>query len=154
MQCHSSLRCFFSTFLKRVAFCGRTSHFSTARGCHWETRLLYSRIRVSLWRVRVSRVAASARVTLFGVGPLQTVHFLHASNVARCLLGLATIVAVSSQVQAQQYYYPATGTSQPGYYYTQPTTTCASGYCQAAQAPQYYQAAQATQYYQAAQATQ
>jgi uncharacterized protein YkwD len=65
------------------------------------------------------------------------------------------LVGVSSRAQAQQYvYYPTTGASQTGYYYTQPTTTCTSGYCQASYAPQYYQASYATQYYQPAQAPQ
>ncbi|MBV8487641.1 MAG: hypothetical protein JO161_05135 [Planctomycetaceae bacterium] len=101
---------------------------------------------------------------------MQKVHFIRASNVARCLIGLATVVVVLSKAQAQQYYYPATGASQPAYNYTQPTASCSSGYCQTsnapqyyqyapqyyqpAQAPQYYQAVQAQQYYQAAQAPQ
>ena len=75
---------------------------------------------------------------------------------ARIVLGLAASLAISSQVNAQQYvYYPTTRANQPTYYYTQPTNGYqAAGYTpqysQPTYAPQYYQPTYAPQYYQPA----
>jgi uncharacterized protein YkwD len=91
-----------------------------------------------------------------GVCPLQIQRRPSLSALARALLGLAAMLAVSPQSQAQQYYYyPTTAASsgQPQYYSTQPANI---GYY----TPQYYQPTYSTQpsqyyytpqYYQAAQ---
>ncbi len=91
-------------------------------------------------------------------------------TLARVLLGLAAALAISSQVNAQQYYYyPPTGASQPTYYNVQPTysyqaaggytaqctqPTCAPQYSQYTYAPQYSQPADTGQVYQASYALQ
>ena len=77
---------------------------------------------------------------------------------ARIVLGLTAVLAVSSQVNAQQYvYYPTRGASRPTYYYVQPTYRYQAGGGYATQrtqpsySPQYYQYTYAPQYYQAVQ---
>src|SRR5271166_5080828 len=62
MQDQCTPCCIFSTSRKGGAFCGNISHVGIRRGCHWEPRPLTSRLRLSLWRVRVSHGAASAHV--------------------------------------------------------------------------------------------
>ncbi len=81
------------------------------------------------------------------------------STVARLLLGLAAIAAVSSQTIAQQTVYYQQATSQPVYYYVQPATQYyqtgySPGYYQYTYTPQYYQQAATQQYYQVPQYTQ
>jgi uncharacterized protein YkwD len=67
--------------------------------------------------------------------------------VARHLLSMMAIVAVSSQAQAQQYLYYQQAANQPTYYYVQQP---APQYYQASYAPQYYQYYQTPQTYQTA----
>lgn len=130
--------------------------FSIQRGCLWEPRTDFSRIRVSLWRVRVSCVSALAHVSSKESRPLQTIPRYPVRTMARIVLGLAAALAISSQVNAQQYvYYPIRGASQLTYY-TQPTYSYqvaggyATQYAQPSYVPQYYQYTYAPQYYQPA----
>ena len=107
---------------------------------------------------------ACAGVVRIGAGPcsfkefcpLQTTSRFRLRTMAHVVLGLAAALAISSQVNAQQYvYYPTRGASQPTYY-VQPTYTyqAAQGYptqyTQPSYAPQYYQYTYAPQYYQPA----
>ncbi len=79
---------------------------------------------------------------------MKTAQEFLTSNVARLLLGLAVVIVVSSQVQAQQYVYYPQAAYQPTYYYVQQPAT---QYYQTAYAPQNYQYYYPTQYYQAPQ---
>jgi uncharacterized protein YkwD len=82
-----------------------------------------------------------------GAFPLQTTN-KSLKSLPRVLMGLAASLAVTSQVQAQQYYYyprAGAGTSRPQYYYTQPVAANRGYYT--LQYPQPTYAAQPVQNY-------